>query len=824
MTELATLGLSIRSDGVVVATDRLKDFEGAGRRAEGVAGSLVRTALGLGAAMAGAFSVRVLGNYADAWSDMQSRVGASIKNMAAAPALMQRITDIANASYSPLEQTAEIYSRNVGVLRDLGRGATEAADFTEALNHALVTTATRGERAASVQNALSKAMAVGKLQADGLESVLANGGRVAEALADELGTNVSGLRALASQGKITGDVIASALINRLDELREEAGAMDATLADAGTIWNNVFSEVVGRIDQAFQITGKLAASAIEAAVAFRGTADVLIRVGNILGSVVGPALDLIGSNIDTIGSLAGIAVAAMAGFYAPAMIGGLWSLSAALVTGVAGGIKAITLAMLANPLGLLIGGLAAAVTAAFMFRDQIKQAIGIDVVAVVKDGANVVIGAFVGAFHASLATWELLPSALGDLIYSTAQNMVNGVIYMIREAQVNLNMFLNDVEALLKKAGAPIRFGRMDLMGYVDLQNPYAGAAGKLGDDVRTAFGDAMSRDYVGELASSLAEVWTNAEGATGAMAGLMDAAGGGGAGAAGTGKESPYAKLVRGAHEFIAAQTLEQQALGMTAEAAQRLRFEQDLLNKAANDNIALTPAMRDELMGLAAQMAATEAQTKMLTQAANDNAALWGQVQDGVSGVLKTWMKGGDILDTISNKLINIADMLIDMAVRNLFLGAFGGGMGGGGRGGLLGGMIIPGILHSGGVAGADGYGHGRSFPASTWANAERYHTGGIAGLRANEVPAILERGETIIPRGASAGQQLVQVRVSLGWSKDSDGNIAPIVKTVAQDTVGAAAPVIVRTAVDQSSKAAPAAVAQYHAQRGGADWRTM
>ena len=47
----------------------------------------------------------------------------------------------------------------------------------------LVLTATRGERAASVQNALSKAMAVGKLQADGLETVLANGGEVAQALA-----------------------------------------------------------------------------------------------------------------------------------------------------------------------------------------------------------------------------------------------------------------------------------------------------------------------------------------------------------------------------------------------------------------------------------------------------------------------------------------------------------------------------------------------------------------------------------------------------------------------------------------------------------------
>jgi hypothetical protein len=79
----------------------------------------------------------------------------------------------------------------------------------------------------------------------------------------------------------------------------------------------------------------------------------------------------------------------------------------------------------------------------------------------------------------------------------------------------------------------------------------------------------------------------------------------------------------------------------------------------------------------------------------------------------------------------------------------GLFGGGSSGGGSGGLFGGAIIPGILHSGGIAGQDGYGHGRAFPASTWANAPRYHQGGIAGLRPGEVPAILEAGEPVLPK---------------------------------------------------------------------------
>lgn len=153
--------------------------------------------------------------------------------------------------------------------------------------------------------------------------------------------------------------------------------------------------------------------------------------------------------------------------------------------------------------------------------------------------------------------------------------------------------------------------------------------------------------------------------------------------------QRDPYADLIRGAQDFIASQAIEQQALNMTAEAAQRLRFEQDLLNRAANDNIKLTPTMRDELSSLAAQMAATEAQTKMLTQAANDNAALWGQAQDGVSSIIKTWARGGDVLDAFSDKLGQIGDMLIDMAVRDLFANAFGGGMGGGG-GNIFGGIM--------------------------------------------------------------------------------------------------------------------------------------
>lgn len=65
------------------------------------------------------------------------------------------------------------------------------------------------------------------------------------------------------------------------------------------------------------------------------------------------------------------------------------------------------------------------------------------------------------------------------------------------------------------------------------------------------------------------------------------------------------YADLTRGALEYISTKEIEAEALTLTADVASRMRNEQELLNKAANDNIALSPVQREELASLAQSMA---------------------------------------------------------------------------------------------------------------------------------------------------------------------------------------------------------------------------
>ena len=107
----------------------------------------------------------------------------------------------------------------------------------------------------------------------------------------------------------------------------------------------------------------------------------------------------------------------------------------------------------------------------------------------------------------------------------------------------------------------------------------------------------------------------------------------------------------------------------------------------------------------------------------------------------------------ETLSEALSDILQKLIDIALNAALMDLFGGLFGGSssGKGGIFGGNLVPGILHAGGTAGRDGYNHARSFPASMFIGAPRYHNGGTAGLRPNEVPAILEKGERVIPNGA-------------------------------------------------------------------------
>lgn len=95
-------------------------------------------------------------------------------------------------------------------------------------------------------------------------------------------------------------------------------------------------------------------------------------------------------------------------------------------------------------------------------------------------------------------------------------------------------------------------------------------------------------------------------------------------------------------------------------------------------------------------------------------------------------------------SDFLRQIAQAIAQQAILNA-LGAT--PQGGGGGGGVIAGLI-GGLFHSGGVVG-DGAPASRAVALNTFNNAKRYHAGGLAGLKPDEVPAILQKNEEVLTR---------------------------------------------------------------------------
>jgi hypothetical protein len=82
--------------------------------------------------------------------------------------------------------------------------------------------------------------------------------------------------------------------------------------------------------------------------------------------------------------------------------------------------------------------------------------------------------------------------------------------------------------------------------------------------------------------------------------------------------------------------------------------------------------------------------------------------------------------------------------------------------------GGNVTAAVSHAGGMVGLSG--HSRQVPALAFAGAPRLHSGGWAGLRPDEVPTILQRGERVLSRRdvaagtQGAGPQRLEISVNV------------------------------------------------------------
>jgi lambda family phage tail tape measure protein len=511
------------------------------------------------------------------------------------------------------------------------------------------------------------------------------------------------------------------------------------------------------------------------------------------------ALNGVANVLKPIAPYAVAVAAALALLYAPTIVGGIVSMIAWLGRLAVSALSAAVAMAAANPGVAFVLGITAAVAAAVIFRNELKQIFGFDIVNDVKQGTNLVIAMFVGGFNAIKLTWRQLPSVLGDAAITTANNVIGAVQGMINGAIFLLNSMIERTNSITGKVG--IKFGQIGNVDFGKIANPFSGAMGGEIDAIAAEIQKVQKTDFIGQFVTGVGKA---ASKAADMLHGLADSI-------KGTDKEAEkaakaaakrYAGIVRDANQFIASQTVEQSTIGLTTEAANRLRYEQDLLNKAQDAGVKVTGAQRSELSWLARGMAAAEAVTTKLR-------AAYDFTRDTIKGFasdLRTSLANGEgwwqsfanaglnALQKITDKLL---DMALDQAINSLFrniLGPLLGGMFGGGSSVLSGGLALGmgGIGHNA-VGNVFSAGNVIPFANGTVVNRPTLFpmaNGGTGLMGEAGEEAIMPLRRTAGGRlgvemaGGSSGGGAVDVRVSV--SVDKNGELQAFVENVSGKVV--------------------------------------
>lgn len=250
----------------------------------------------------------------------------------------------------------------------------------------------------------------------------------------------------------------------------------------------------------------------------------------------------------------------------------------------------------------------------------------------------------------------------------------------------------------------------------------------------------------------------------------------------------------------------------GLALETA---RAKQDLLSAAQQAGLTITPELTASIDALAAKYGEAYAASQKLAKGQDDARRSAQELNETARDTFGTFISdlvhGKSAAEALTDAISRLGDRLLDLALDNLF------GTGRGGGGGIFGGLFsfLGSIFHKGGAVG--GSAPTRAVSPAVFAGAPRMHSGGVAGgLRAGEVPAILQRGEVVLPKNAkmaSGGSETITVNLQTDTGLIAD---------VADQRIRTASGAIVHIAVTQAKNQVVPTMAAYQRDQAGGDYR--
>jgi hypothetical protein len=371
---------------------------------------------------------------------------------------------------------------------------------------------------------------------------------------------------------------------------------------------------------------------------------------------------------------------------------------------------------------------------------------------------NATTNTFEGALLAVREIWSRLPAVIGDLVYAAANRMLDGIEAMLNGAIARIDAFTGKIRDALAAVGIETTFGEIGEIRLGNIENPFSGASADAGsaaaDAFRRAFEDnpltAPDHGLDGIAAEALATANTYRQAATDLAAGA-------------TAPLTSWVALrdaVAGTGEDGAA------ALDDATVSAERLAEAMGQAGDAVGGGGGSGSGAAEQI--ITGWRAVSAALQSYATDALNWGKSLGETLTSAFSGAesaFRSFVETGklDFKSLVRSILADLAVLAFKNAVLGPIANALGGVFGGGGS-------VAAAVSHAGGMVGLSG--HSRTVPALAFAGAPRMHSGGWAGLRPDEVPTILQRGERVLSRAEVASRVGGKTPVAVHLNVDARG----------------------------------------------------
>lgn len=171
---------------------------------------------------------------AQEFSSIQARLGLIVGEQGNVAALNKEIYESARRSRTEYASMAEIVATLSQSAHDAFPDPKEAVDFAEKINKVMAIGGTTGENKKNAMIQLTQGLASGQLQGDEFRSIAENAPMIENIIAKTMGVSRGELKKLASEGKVTAEVIKRAMTDNADEIEVAYRKLPHTFADWAT--------------------------------------------------------------------------------------------------------------------------------------------------------------------------------------------------------------------------------------------------------------------------------------------------------------------------------------------------------------------------------------------------------------------------------------------------------------------------------------------------------------------------------------------------------------------------------------------------------------